>query len=469
MKERLLNSSYIQPLYLLSLALALVGLGFAYQFTANEVLLVIDGEKKVVRTHARDVGSFLKDIKLDVDPEDHISASKTEPISNTMRIEVVSARDVLVSSAGKTQVVRSASRSPVNILSDGGIRVFPGDEIWIEGVKLVDPYENISMPAKYLHLESGRSFEFLVDNTLHNFRSSAPTIGLALLEAGVRLFEGDRVQPGIDESLEQGARVTIRRARPVIVKLADRDIPVQSAGDTVGEVLIDAGLSLSGMDYSVPDIEEAVPDDGLVRIVRVDEDLLVELEPVQFETAYQPVDTLELDQLQVENAGTYGVQAKRIRIRYEDGEEVNRTIEEAVTVVEPEPRVIGYGTKVVVRTLNTGSGTIEYWRAVPVYATSYSPCRLGIEGCNSTTASGTQVKRGTIGVIRSWFNLMRGWSVFVPGYGSGSIQDIGAGFSDRDWIDLGFTDEAYEAWHDWTTLYFLTPVPSPDQIPWILP
>jgi uncharacterized protein YabE (DUF348 family) len=469
MKDRLSNLPYWQPIYLLSLLLALLGLGFAYRFTAKEILLVVDGEQRVVRTHSRDVGGFLKDIQMDLAPEDHLNVPEAEPISNLMRIEVEKARDVILSSAGKRQVIHSASISPVNILSDGGIRVFPGDEIWIEGVKRIDPYENVSRPAERLDLEVGHSFEFQVGNKLYDSRSSAPTIGLALLEAGVELYEGDRVQPGVGEPLKEGTRVTIERARPVIVNVEGREIPVRSTGETVGELLIEAGLSLSGMDYSIPDIHEDIPEDGLVRIVRVDEDLLVELEPIPFETEYRPVDTLELDQLQVVNAGTYGVQAKRVRVRYEDDEEVKRSVEEAVAVVDPEPRVIGYGTKVVVRTLNTGSGSIEYWRAVPVYATSYSPCRLGVDGCNSTTAAGTQVKRGTIGVIRSWFNLMRGWAVFVPGYGSGSIQDIGAGFSDRDWIDLGFTDEEYEAWHDWTTLYFLTPVPSADQIPWILP
>ena len=74
-----------------------------------------------------------------------------------------------------------------------------------------------------------------------------------------------------------------------------------------------------------------------------------------------------------------------------------------------------------------------------------------------------------IGVIRSWYNQMKGWPVFVPVYGPGSIEDIGAGFADKDWIDLGFTDDNYEAWYDWTTLYFLTPVPPLDSIPWILP
>jgi len=122
-----------------------------------------------------------------------------------------------------------------------------------------------------------------------------------------------------------------------------------------------------------------------------------------------------------------------------------------------------------VRTLDTPQGTIEYWRSIPIYATSYSPCNLGVPWCGTLTASGAEVQRGVIGVIRSWYNLMRGWSVFVPGYGPGTFEDIGAGIAGKDWIDLGFTDENIEPWHHWTTLYFQTPVPSLDSIPWILP
>jgi uncharacterized protein YabE (DUF348 family) len=469
MEERLKQILTERWLHLVSLILALVGLGFVYSFTAKRVLVLIDGSQRSVRTHARNVENLLADLSLSVQPEDRLNVTLSKPISDEMIIAIKRARDIAIVSTTGEEIIHSAATSPANILSDGGIRIFPGDEVWVDGVTRILPWEdNKTTPGK-IRLKNGRSFSVLIDGDLQSYRSSAPTVGSALLDRGVPIFEGDRVQPALDGSLEQGATITIERARQVVVRLADKEMHLQSAGMTVGEVLIGAGLALTGMDYSVPDLEAPVPKDRSIQIVQVEEDVLVELEPLAFDTVYQPVDTLELDQLQVQSMGTFGVQAERIRIRYEDGEEVSRKVEEAVTVVEPEPRVIGYGTKIVVRTINTGSGTIEYWRAVPVYATSYSPCRLGVDRCGFVTASGTSVKRGTIGVIRSWFNQMRGWPVYVPGYGSGSIQDIGAGFSDRDWIDLGFTDDEYEAWHDWTTLYFLTPVPSLDQIPWILP
>ena len=469
MKDYLATNFSQRWLHLASLMLALLGMGLVHQYTAKEIVLSIDGSNEFVRTHARRVGDLIADLDIVLEPADHISVPASRPISDEMLIEITRAKDILVRSAMGDRVVRSASTSPANILAEMDMRIFPGDELWINGIERVQPGEDIETRPGIIRLEDGKTIEVLVDGSLQSLRTSAPTIGMALIEADVILFEGDRVEPAMYEVLEEGTRIKIERAVPIVIQIGERELPVLSARTTVGEVLIDAGISVNGMDYAMPGLEAPVPEDGFVRLVLVEEDVLVELEPLPFETAYQPVDSLELDQLQVQSQGTFGVRAERVRIRYEDGEEVSRTIAEAVTVVEPEPRIIGYGTKIVVRSLNTGSGTIEYWRAVPVYATSYSPCRLGVDRCGFVTAAGTGVDRGTIGVIRSWFNLMRGWPVFVPGYGPGTIQDIGAGFSDRDWIDLGFTDEEYEAWHDWTTLYFLTPVPSPDQIPWILP
>ena len=111
-------------------------------------------------------------------------------------------------------------------------------------------------------------------------------------------------------------------------------------------------------------------------------------------------------------------------------------------------------------------GPIEYYRAVEAYATSYSPCRLGVDYCSSRTASGATLQKGVIGVIRSWYNVMRGQPVYIPGYGFATIEDIGAGFSDRHWVDLGYTDEDWVSWSRYVTVYFLTPVPA--NIMWIL-
>jgi 3D (Asp-Asp-Asp) domain-containing protein len=154
-------------------------------------------------------------------------------------------------------------------------------------------------------------------------------------------------------------------------------------------------------------------------------------------------------------------------VRYEDGQEVTRETEAEWTASEPETQLSGYGTQVQVRSMDTPAGPIEYWRSVTVYATSYSPCRLGTGTCNTRTASGAPLQRGIIAVSTPWYRDMAGQSVYIPGYGRAVIGDVGGGIPGEYWIDLGFSDEDYESWHSNVTLYFLTPVPP--AIPYILP
>jgi len=460
---------YPQIISLGIVMLALCGSVLVYAATARTVHLEINGSETSLRTHARTVKAALRDAGVTFGDEDQVQPSESAILIPGMRIRVQNAREVIIQTGGEIEKVLSTAISPENILLEAGVRVFPGDRIevtrWIE-----DP--SSAQVPKYplsIHLFPGVELEIIDSGSSTHIRSAAATVGDVLWDAGIILYEGDYAEPFTDAPVSTGDRIEIVRSQPLVFETDGEVIHTRAAGKTVGEALAQAGIVLTGLDYAVPEVEAPIPNDGRIRVVRVEEKILSEMEPIPFNTVYQPVDYLELDALEVISAGSYGVVEKRIRLRIEDGVEVKRSVDDAVPVIEPKPRVVGYGTKIVIRTLDTGSGTIEYWRAIPVYATSYSPCRSGASDCFSLTASGRPVARGVIGVIRSWYNQMKGWPVFVPVYGPGSIEDIGAGFADKDWIDLGFTDDNYEAWYDWTTLYFLTPVPPLDSIPWILP
>jgi len=110
--------------------------------------------------------------------------------------------------------------------------------------------------------------------------------------------------------------------------------------------------------------------------------------------------------------------------------------------------------------------TLEYWRKVSVYATSYSPCRSGVDGCLYGTATGIMpVQKGVVAVTPRWLSVTNGYgmwgqAVYIPGYGYGVIADSGGGIPGTPWIDLAYSDEDYVTWGTWTTMYFLTPAPA---------
>jgi resuscitation-promoting factor RpfB len=195
-------------------------------------------------------------------------------------------------------------------------------------------------------------------------------------------------------------------------------------------------------------------------VVRVKEEVVLQKTELAYTTETTADPDTELDQTSVIQAGQPGLKVTRERVRYEDGTEVARVRDAEWTAREPVNRKIGYGTKVVIHTLDTPDGPIEYYRAVTVYATSYSPCRQGMGKCSLSTASGIPLKKGIIAVRGSWYSSLGLTKIYVPGYGVGTVADTGGGIPGKYWIDLGYGEEDFENWHQTVTIYLLTPVPA---------
>jgi len=209
--------------------------------------------------------------------------------------------------------------------------------------------------------------------------------------------------------------------------------------------------------------------DGAITVVRVREEILTDQELIPYDTVYQALPEVEIDNVFQVQAGVPGVLRTLTRVRYEDGVEVARETENQVHVSDPQPLVIGYGTNIVVRTLDTPDGPIEYWRAYTMWATSYAAKFTGrTPGTVSygRTASGKYVTKGIVAIDRNMMPF--GTRLYVPGYGFAEAADTGGGVRGR-FIDLGFDDWNYESWHWVVTVYFLTPIPPADTIRWIIP
>jgi 3D (Asp-Asp-Asp) domain-containing protein len=110
--------------------------------------------------------------------------------------------------------------------------------------------------------------------------------------------------------------------------------------------------------------------------------------------------------------------------------------------------------------LDTPDGSIEYWRALDMYAVSYNPTSAG----DSTTATGATLKKGIVAIDTSL--IPYGTQLYVPGYGFALAADTGGGVKGR-MIDLGYSDHDYVSWHQWVKVYFLYPPPA--NIVWVIP
>lgn len=354
----------------------------------------------------------------------------------------------------------TSERVPARILSQAGLTLDPADRILSQGLTVAADEPLPPATAYTLQIRRAVPLTLVSNGQTQVVETSALTVGQALSEAGIPLYVGDSLDPPPETPITGPMTVTHTPGRELTVTIAGRPLTIRSAAPTVGQALAEAGIPLIGLDYSLPAESDPPPADGQIRVVRVSESLVLAQKPIPFTSEFVASAEVELDQQQVLQPGEAGLAVSRTRIRYEDGQEAARQTEGETIVRPPKKRIVGYGTKIVVRTTDLGGVTIEYWRAVPMFATSYSPCRSGVDQCLPGTSSGKPVKKGVVAVVQRWYVYMQGQPVYIPGYGHATIEDVGGGIPGTPWIDLGYSDEDWVQWGDWVTVYFLTPLPA---------
>lgn len=366
---------------------------------------------------------------------------------------------------GAPITVQTEERVPAAILAQAGIPFSPEDIILSNGIP-VSPESPIARGPITLQLRRAVTVTLVTPQGERRVPTSAFTVGEALREAGIQLRASDQVDPPATAPITQLPLAIYHfPARELTITADGTSTRVTSSARTVGEALAEAGTPLNGLDYSLPSENEALPSDGLVKVVRVSESILLTQNPIPFENELIASAEVPLDQTQILSPGETGLSVQRVRVRYEDGVEVSRVTEEETLVRPPKKRTLAYGTKVEIKTAVVDGVTIEYWRAVQMYATSYSPCRLGTPTCGSTTASGKPLQKGMVALRTDLYRALRGQPVYVPGYGFATVEDACGGCVGKPWIDLGYSDADYEAWYWTVTVYFLTPVPA--NIPYV--
>lgn len=385
------------------------------------------------------------------------SAPAPEPVPNT----------ILVRSTGGLPPVLTADRIPGNILQQAGIRMFPGDRVLVDGQQY-KPDQSLPLAAsRVLQIIPASKITVQEGSATRNIFSSAPTLGQALWEAGYRLTSTDRLNPPAETLLAGDMTINLQPAREISIVDGDKTIRIFSSAPTVETALAESGLALTSLDSTEPAANQPLPVGKPVKVFRNREEIAMNEKTIPFEN--EKINIAEMDQGKTEiiQAGETGLEAARERVRYTNDEETARQPEGSVILREPVKQITNVGTKVVASAIDTGVGSLDYYKTAQVYATSYSPCRQGYDHCSTGTASGTPLKKGIVAMTQSWYRIFAGTQVYIPGYGVGTVADTGGGIPGKYWIDLGYGEEDFVNWHETVTVYFLNP--APPNVPEVLP
>jgi uncharacterized protein YabE (DUF348 family) len=326
--------------------------------------------------------------------------------------------------------------------------------------------------ARPLQVRLVRAVPIVIDDVGLPFviRTTAPTVGEALRQAEITIYLGDRVVPSMGSEVSTGLRVTIQRSVPVTLQADGLTYKTRTRGDTVADALSAMRIGVAGKDRVEPALDAELYENIKIDVTRIRDDIEIEEEIAPFETVFVADASLAIDTQQVVNSGAEGVTRIRYRVRYENGQEVTRVLEDTWVAQEPAERVIAYGQQITPRTITTADGReITYWRHIQMFASSYSAGTAGVaptESYYGRTFTGEVMRYGIVAVDPAIIPLRS--QVYVSDYGMGDALDTGSAIRARR-IDLGYDDSNLVLWNRWVDVYLLWPPPSPSQITWVLP
>jgi len=462
-----------------------------YLQTQTQVTLMLDGNPEPFRTHQTSVEALLREAGLEIHSKDIVSPGLEASIADGDVISVRRARPATVQVDDCTIETRTHSQTLGELLQKLGIALQPRDRVIIDGqeVSLTASLPGYNPTSRLVSSRSGnrdwngqgedaplhvaiqRAVPVYIDNSgsLTTLYTTEATVGEALRKDGISLYLGDRVEPGLGSPVSAGMQVSIHRSKPATIQVDGRLIKTRTLGETVSEALAQEGVTLLGKDYTVPEVDTPIVSDAAIRVVRVKEETIIEQEPISFETAWQPDPNLELDHQRLDQEGEDGVTKRRIYVVYEDSQEVERALEAEWVDREPTNKVIAYGTKIVLRELETPEGDFTYWRKVRALATSYTAATSGKSRDHplyGITRLGWEMRGGIVAVDPQVINLKT--EIYVPGYGMGVAADTGGKVRGRH-VDLGYEEDDLKLWYKWVDVYLLSPPPPANQIRWVLP
>jgi uncharacterized protein YabE (DUF348 family) len=477
---------------------ALAALTWGFVATATRVTVAVDGMAASVLTHQATVADLLAEMEVKLAPEDRLTPTPTTALTPGLSITVQRARPVLVHVDGRTTTVLTQARTIDATLAQAGVTVGQHDPIRLDGapatlatalpgiditrkrpfpgLPAVYPWRGARLTPAQIDIERALPLTIRIKqsagvatDTRTTLWSTATTVGEALAQQDLVIYEGDLVQPALGTPLAAGLQVTIERSKPVTLSTQAHSLRIRTRGATVADLLTEQGLVLAGMDRVDPPLDTPLRDDLPVHVIRVEHAYEIEEDVTPFTAVWEPDPELEIDNQRLDQEGVNGITRHRYRIVLEDSQPITRTLEDTWLAQAPITKVLKYGAKIALRTVDTPQGPLTYWRKIRMYATSYSADEAGTPRdapWYGRTRTGRKIEYGVAAVDPAIVRL--GSTVYVPGYGVAAAADTGGAVKGR-WIDVAYDEGKLVPWSRCVDVYLLAPAPPSYLIQHVLP
>lgn len=183
------------------------------------------------------------------------------------------------------------------------------------------------------------------------------TVGDFLRTYHLELREKETVFPSLDTKLSPGMLLFIARTHEVIIQADGKKQTYQVLAPTVGAALVEAGIVLDEDDIVKPERDAVASTGSAITVTRVLISEQTVEKPVVFEKKVNEDATLSWRKTIVTQKGENGVDRLVYRVSTYDGKEVNRKLIRTERTKDPVPQIVTQGTYVKLGKSHTGGAS----------------------------------------------------------------------------------------------------------------
>ncbi|HOG61459.1 MAG TPA: ubiquitin-like domain-containing protein, partial [Flexilinea sp.] len=234
---------------LCGLLLITIGVVLFWANARRNIKLIIDGKPRQVATYKITVGQILKETGIDFNELDRIFPEINYWMTEKYFLKVDHLKAIHLVSSGGQKDYSTFENLAGNILADGEVALYPGDQIRWNGTQIQPDFNLGSLKAINLEVVRGDPFELITDlgKQRQQFYTDATTVGEALRQTAVRIPPDSIIVPAEDTPFTAGMIIQILEKIPFVLVSKGDEIPLTGYGTNAGELLASAGYPLQGL------------------------------------------------------------------------------------------------------------------------------------------------------------------------------------------------------------------------------
>ncbi|WP_423800290.1 ubiquitin-like domain-containing protein [Neobacillus sp. SAB-20_R2A] len=252
-----------------------------YEGSKKTVAITLNGEQKVIKTHADTIKELLDELDVSMRSQDYLYPKASTKVNENLHI------------------------------------------VWLQAKQVT----------------------IVKNNEKKTIWTTAETVAEALKEQHIVLNEHDKVSPGPQTAIKNKMKIGVTEAYHLTFIDGGKEQSVWSTSTTVADFLTQQGTKLNDLDRVEPPLTETIAENGVVNVIRVEKVTDVVEEPVEFAVVTKRDDSLEKGKEQTISQGKNGLVSKQYEVLIENGKEVSRKLINEQMVTAKQDRVVAVGTK----------------------------------------------------------------------------------------------------------------------------